>query len=105
MKILLVEDDERTAFFIIRGLTQSGFVVDHVSDGQDSLHRALNESYDAAVIDIILPRLDGLTILDELRKTKRLTPVIVLSAKSSVDDRIKRLQAGGDDYLVKPFAF
>jgi len=105
MKILLVEDDERTAFFIKKGLKQAGFVVDHVSDGEDALHRALHEFYDAVIMDIMLPRMDGLTIIDEMRKTKVLTPVIVLSAKNSLNDRIKGLQAGGDDYLVKPFAF
>jgi len=105
MKILLVEDDERTAFFIKKGLKQAGFVVDHVSDGEDALHQALHEFYDAVIMDIMLPRLDGLTIIDELRKIKVLTPVIVLSAKNSLDDRIKGLQAGGDDYLGKPFSF
>jgi len=105
MKILLVEDDERTAKFIMNGLKQAGFVVEHASNGEEGLDRALIESYDAAVVDIMLPKLDGLSLIDKLRERKVMTPVIVLSAKSSVDDRIKGLQAGGDDYLVKPFSF
>jgi DNA-binding response OmpR family regulator len=105
MKILLVEDDERTAKFIMNGLKQAGFVVEHASDGEAGLYRALIESHDAAVVDIMLPKLDGLSLIDKLRERKVMTPVIVLSAKSSVDDRIKGLQAGGDDYLVKPFSF
>ncbi len=105
MRILIVEDDKSTASFIMKGLKQSGFVVEDAPDGEDGLHRALTESYDAAVVDIMLPKLDGLTLIEELRKKKVLTPVIILSAKRSVDDRIKGLRAGGDDYLVKPFAF
>jgi len=105
MKILLVEDDGKTASFIINGLRQAGFSVDHASDGEEGLHLASTESYDTAVVDIMLPKLDGLMLIDELRKCKVSTPVIVLSAKSSVDDRIKGLHAGGDDYLVKPFSF
>lgn len=105
MRILIVEDDTRTASFIMKGLKQAGFVVEHVPDGEDGLHRALTESYDAAVIDIMLPKLDGLTLIDEIRKRKVMTPVIILSAKRSVEDRIRGLQRGGDDYLVKPFTF
>lgn len=105
MRILLVEDDQQTAHFIVKGLTQEGFAVDHAPDGEDGLHLALTEPYDAAVIDIMLPKLDGLTVIDKMRREGNDIPVIVLSAKSSVDDRIIGLQAGGDDYLVKPFAF
>ncbi|MEI6633011.1 MAG: response regulator transcription factor [Chlamydiota bacterium] len=105
MNILLVEDDIRTAQFITKGLAQAGFAVRHAADGEEGLQRALMESYDAAVIDIMLPGLDGLELVHRLRRKKSLTPVIVPSAKGSVDDRIKGLQAGGDDYLVKPFAF
>lgn len=105
MRILIVEDDARTASFIRKGLKQAGFVVEHARDGEDGLHRALTKSYNAAVVDIMLPTLDGLTLIDELRKRKVTTPVIILSAKRTVDDRIKGLRAGGDDYLVKPFAF
>ena len=105
MRILLVEDDARTALFVTKGLKQSGFVVQRAADGDEGLHHALDGSYDAAVIDIMLPKMDGLTLVDKLRKRRVLTPVIILSAKNSVDDRVKGLQAGGDDYLVKPFAF
>ena len=105
MRLLLVEDDLKLASFISKGLRQGGFAVDHCSDGEDGLHMALTEPYDAAIVDIMLPKLDGLSLIDELRKRKNNTPVIILSAKRSVDDRIKGLQAGGDDYLVKPFSF
>jgi two-component system OmpR family response regulator len=105
MRILLVEDDIRTASFIKKGLKQAGFVVEHASDGIGALHRALNEPFDVMIVDIMLPELDGLTLIDRLRKEKVMTPVIILSAKSSVDDRVRGLQTGGDDYMVKPFAF
>lgn len=105
MRILIVEDDRQTARFIVKGLKQEGFAVDHAPDGEEGLHLALTEPYDVAVIDIMLPKLDGLTLIDEMRRASSDIPVIVLSARSSVDDRIKGLQAGGDDYLVKPFAF
>ncbi len=105
MRILIVEDDKQTALFILKGLRQEGFAVDHAADGEDGLHLVLTEPYDAAVIDIMPPKLDGLTLIDKMRQNSSEIPVIVLSAKSSVDDRIKGLQAGGDDYLVKPFAF
>ena len=105
MRILIVEDDRQTARFIVKGLKQEGFAVDHAPDGEEGLHLALTEPYDVAVIDIMLPKLDGLTLIDEMRRAGSDIPVIVLSARSSVDDRIKGLQAGGDDYLVKPFAF
>jgi two-component system, OmpR family, response regulator len=105
MRVLLVEDDRQTARFVAKGLRQEGFAVDHRANGVDGLDLALSESYDAAVIDIMLPGLDGLALIDEMRRKGIQIPVIVLSAKSTVDDRIKGLQAGGDDYLVKPFAF
>ena len=105
MRILIVEDDKRTARFISKGLRQEGFAVDIAPNGEDGLHFVLTESYDAAVIDIMLPGLDGLALIDEMRGKRVQIPVIVLSARGSVDDRIKGLQAGGDDYLVKPFAF
>jgi len=105
MRILIVEDDKQTAQFISKGLRQEGFAVDHASDGEDGLHLALTEPYDAAVIDIMLPKLNGLALIDEMRRNDSDIPVIVLSAMSSVDDRIRGLQTGGDDYLVKPFAF
>lgn len=105
MKILLVEDDKGTAAFIAKGLRQEGFLVEQAHDGLTGLSLALSTPYDLAVLDIMLPRLDGLSLIDELRQQKISTPVIVLSAKGSVDDRIRGLQAGGDDYMVKPFAF
>jgi two-component system OmpR family response regulator len=105
MRILLVEDDGQTAAFVSKGLRQEGFAVDHRATGIDGLDLALSESYDAAIIDIMLPGLDGLALIETIRSRGVQFPVIVLSAKSTVDDRIKGLQAGGDDYLVKPFAF
>jgi two-component system, OmpR family, response regulator len=105
MRILVIEDDQKIASFIVTGLKQEGFAVDHASNGEDGLHLALHESYDVAVIDIMLPKMDGLSLIEELRRNKVNTPVIILSAKRSVDDRVKGLQAGGDDYLTKPFAF
>lgn len=105
MRVLVVEDDKKIASFIVKGLKQAGFAVDHVSNGEDGIHLALHESYDAAVVDIMLPKLDGLSLIEELRRQGVNTPVIILSAKRSVDDRVKGLQTGGDDYLTKPFAF
>ncbi len=105
MGILLVEDDLKIASLIKKGLNQAGFIVDHAVDGQEGLEKALGGEFDAAIIDIMLPRLDGLSLLQQMREEKISTPVIVLSAKRSVDDRIKGLQMGGDDYLTKPFAF
>jgi two-component system OmpR family response regulator len=105
MRILLVEDDEKTASFIKKGLKEVGYAVEHAADGEDGLYLATTATYDAAVIDIMLPKMDGLSLIGELRKKKIMTPVIVLSAKRSVDDRIKGLYAGGDDYMVKPFSF
>ncbi len=105
MRILVVEDDKKIASFVVNGLKQSGFAVDHSPDGEHGLIFAQTTGYDAAVIDIMLPKLDGLTLIQQLRKEKIRTPVIILSAKASVDDRVRGLQAGGDDYLTKPFAF
>ena len=105
MRILLVEDDQRTAEFIITGLKQAGYLVEHHSNGKDGYSQALYESYDAIILDIMLPAMDGLTIINKLRANNISTPTIFLSAKKEVDDRIHGLQAGADDYLVKPFAF
>ena len=105
MKILLVEDDERTAAFVKKGFEQSGFVVEHANDGEVGLEWALQATFDAAVIDIMLPNLDGISLIEKIRKAKIPTPIIVLSAKGSVEDKVKGLQSGGDDYLAKPFAF
>ena len=105
MRILVVEDDATIASFITRGLKQAGFAVDNAVNGEDGLHLALTEPYDAAVIDIMLPKLDGLSLIEELRRQKIRIPVIILSARRSVDDRVKGLQTGSDDYLTKPFVF
>lgn len=105
MRILLVEDDAKIASFIAKGLHQEGYAVDHAEDGETGLHLALTEPYDAAVIDLMLPRKDGLSLIEEMRQARRSTPVIILSAKRAVDERVKGLQAGGDDYMTKPFAF
>jgi two-component system OmpR family response regulator len=105
MRVLVVEDDAKIAAFVIKGLAQAGFAVDHAADGEDGLHLALNEAYDAAVIDLMLPKLDGLSLIEELRRQQKGIPVIILSAKRTVADRVKGLQTGGDDYLVKPFSF
>ena len=105
MRILLIEDDLKLASFILKGFKEAGFAVDHCADGEDGLHMALSEPYDAAIVDIMLPKLDGFSLINELRGQKNTTPVIILSAKRSVEDRIKGLQTGSDDYLVKPFSF
>jgi two-component system, OmpR family, response regulator len=105
MRILVVEDDSKIASFIVKGLKQSGFIVDHAADGEAGLLRARTQSYDALVLDLMLPKLDGLSVLRRLREEGIRAPVIILSARASVDDRILGLQAGGDDYLTKPFAF
>jgi len=105
VRILVVEDDKKIASFIVKGLRQAGFTVDYADNGQTGVELALASSYDAAVIDVMLPQLDGLSLIERLRQHKVRTPVIILSAKRSVDDRIKGLQRGGDDYLTKPFSF
>jgi two-component system OmpR family response regulator len=105
MRILVVEDDAKIASFVVNGLKQSGFAVDRCADGEEAHTLASTTAYDAAIVDIMLPKLDGLSLLRQLRRENIRVPVIILSAKASVDDRIKGLQAGGDDYVTKPFAF
>ncbi len=105
MRALLIEDDRTIAEFVIRGLKEAGFVVDHEADGEAGLTAALSRLYDVAIVDLMLPKRDGLSIIDQLRKQGVMTPVLILSARRSVDDRVSGLQAGGDDYLTKPFAF
>ena len=105
MRLLLVEDDRKIADFVSRGMSEAGFAVDRADNGIDGLHLALTEPYDAAVFDIMLPGMDGLSIIQKMREARVKTPVLVLSAKRSVDDRIKGLQTGADDYLTKPFSF
>jgi two-component system OmpR family response regulator len=104
VRILVVEDDAKIASFVTNGLRQSGFAVDLCSDGRAALDLTVGAPYDAAVIDVMLPNLDGLSLVRELRAGGNRVPVLFLSAKVSVDDRIRGLQAGGDDYMVKPFA-
>jgi DNA-binding response OmpR family regulator len=104
MRVLVAEDDQKIASFIVNGLKQAGFAVNHAADGENGLHMATTQSYDVAVIDIMLPKLDGLSLIERLRQQKINTPVIILSAKRSVDDRVRGLQLGSDDYLTKPFA-
>ena len=105
MRILLIEDDRRIAEFLLKGLREAGYAVDHSADGEEGLALALAEAYDAAVIDLMLPKRDGLNVIDALRARGSSLPVLILSAKRSLDDRVAGLQRGGDDYLVKPFAF
>lgn len=105
MRALIVEDDVIIAGFVERGLRGAAFAVDCARDGDEGLDLALKTSYDVAVVDVMLPRRDGLALIDELRRRRVTLPVLILSAKRSVDDRVRGLQAGGDDYLTKPFAF
>lgn len=105
MRALIVEDDEKIASFIKNGLKENGFAVDHCSDGETGLVLARTVDYDTIVLDLMLPTLDGLSFLKTLRSVNSTVPVIILSAKSSVQDRVKGLQFGADDYLTKPFAF
>ena len=105
MRVLLVEDDEKIADFVTKGLAQSGFAVDRVVSAEEAFPLATGEEYDAAVVDIMLPGEDGLSFIERIRSKGVLTPILILSARRSVDDRVKGLQTGGDDYLVKPFSF
>lgn len=105
MRILLIEDDKKIAGFIEKGLRESGFVVDVCNDGPSGLSRGLDSVYDAAVVDIMLPGMDGLQVIEKMRDEDINTPVLILSARQSVDDRIQGLQRGGDDYMIKPFSF
>ncbi len=105
MKILLVEDDKCIAGFISKGLKQEGFSIAHALNGMDGYLLASTEKFDVAIVDIMLPEIDGLTLIDKLRGRKITMPILVLSAKKTVDDKIKGLKAGGDDYMTKPFAF
>jgi len=105
MRILLIEDDLKTASFITNGLRQEGFAVDHAADGEEGLHLAREFPFDAVVVDVMLPKLDGLSLIERLRAEEVSFPIIVLSARSSVEDRVRGLHVGADDYLMKPFAF
>ena len=105
VRLLVVEDDAKIASFVVKGLKQEGYAVDHAPDGDTGLALATTTPYDAAVVDVMLPGLDGLSLVKRLRLTLPHLPVLFLSARSTVEDRVKGLQAGGDDYLTKPFAF
>ena len=105
MKILIIEDEPKTGKFLKKGLTEAGFVTDVAADGRDGLHLALTESYDLVVLDVMLPGIDGWGVLREMRRAERQCPVLFLTARDQVDDRVKGLELGADDYLVKPFAF
>ncbi|MBL8701556.1 MAG: response regulator transcription factor [Alphaproteobacteria bacterium] len=106
MRFLVVEDDQEVARFIVKGLTEAGHSVEHAPDGREGLYRATGERYDALIVDRMLPGgIDGLTLIETLRRAENLTPVLILSALGHVDDRVRGLKAGGDDYLTKPFAF
>jgi DNA-binding response OmpR family regulator len=105
MRLLVVEDDAKLAAYIVKGFREAGFAVDHCADGENGLIVATTTDYDAAVIDVMLPRLGGLELVKALRDRRSPMPVLILSAKASVDDRVRGLQTGGDDYLPKPFAF
>ena len=105
MHALIIEDDASIAEFIARGLREAGFAVDVAVNGHEGFEAALTQEFDVVIVDLMLPGRDGLSVIDELRRRGRTTPVLILSAKRSVDDRVRGLQAGGDDYLTKPFAF
>src|SRR5690348_9837840 len=105
MKILVVEDDRETAAYLVRGLNEGGYAVDSAGDGREGLFLASSGNYSAIILDRMLPSMNGLAVLGALRAAEIRTPALILSALGSVDDRVKGLRAGGDDYLVKPFAF
>ena len=105
MKILIVEDEIKTGDYLRQGLTEAGFTVDLTRDGADGLHQAISEDYDLMILDVMLPKLNGWQVLEMLRKADKETPVLFLTARDEVGDRVKGLELGADDYLVKPFAF
>ena len=105
MKVLLIEDDTTASGYLCKALSESGHVADAVEDGLEGLNRAMHESYDALIVDRMLPSLDGLSVIETLRKAGRETPVLIVSAMGEVDERVHGLRSGGDDYLVKPYAF
>ncbi len=105
MRILLIEDEKRLSHVIEKGLTESGYAVDKVFDGEEGLYLAESENYDIIILDVMLPKIDGITVCKELRKKHIATPILMLTAKTTVEDRVTGLDAGADDYLTKPFAF
>lgn len=104
MRILLVEDDTESATYLVKGLTESGHAVEHAADGDKGLQLAIGNAYDSMIIDRMLPKRDGLSLIEELRKSGNNTPVLILSALDDVDERVTGLKAGGDDYLTKPYS-
>ena len=105
MRILLIEDEKRLSHVIEKGLTEAGYAVDKVFDGEEGLYLAESENYDIIILDVMLPKIDGITVCKELRKKHIATPILMLTAKTTVEDRVTGLDAGADDYLTKPFAF
>lgn len=105
MRLLLIEDDREVAEYICKGIKESGHTIDHASDGRQGLFLATTENYDVLIVDRMLPELDGLTLIKTIRGAGTIVPVLILSALGQVDDRVQGLRSGGDDYLVKPFAF
>lgn len=105
MKILLIEDDDKISKYVTQGFKENGDIIDRVNNGIDGLFQILEEDYDLAIVDIMLPGRDGLSVIEEMRARGSATPVIILSAKRSVEDRVRGLQTGSDDYLTKPFSF
>ncbi len=105
MHLLIIEDERKTAAFLQKGLAENGFAVDHSNNGQDGLFLATTGNYDLIIVDVMLPLVDGWTVVQEFRKGGKLTPVLMLTARDAVNDRVKGLELGADDYLVKPFAF
>jgi two-component system, OmpR family, response regulator len=105
MRLLLIEDDRKIADFIAKGFKAAGYAIDHAADGETGLEQALTETYDVIIVDLMLPKRDGLSVIAALRGAENPTPLLILSARDSVTDRVKGLQTGGDDYLTKPFAF
>ncbi|MDE2387545.1 MAG: heavy metal response regulator transcription factor [Betaproteobacteria bacterium] len=105
MHLLIIEDEHKTAAYLQKGLMENGFVVDHTQNGQDGLFLATTGNYDVVIVDVMLPLMDGWTVVKELRKSGKLMPVLFLTARDMVSDRVKGLELGADDYLVKPFAF
>jgi len=103
MRILLVEDDTEAAGYLVKGLTESGHIVEHAADGERGLQMAVSNAYDSMIIDRMLPKRDGLSVIEELRRMGNMAPVLILSALDDVDERVTGLKAGGDDYLTKPY--
>ena len=105
MRILLVEDEQKTGDYLKQGLSEAGYITDWVTDGLSGKHQALTEEYDLIILDVMLPKLDGWNIIDDIRKSGKTMPILFLSARDQIEDRVKGLDLGADDYLVKPFAF